>query len=120
MFQLLPKWNHYQQIERDLLRKKQQAYLTLEQLHDMQIDENAYKEGDKTYTGRLLSKYEAECLNRFSSELNRERSVHVREYLKDARHQAFCIAAENISVDQITEAEKARDKRLLAAGFSIT
>ena len=111
MFQLLPTWEHYKQIERDLLKKKQKAYLTFEDLEAEKQDESFYKEGMATYTGYTLNKAEADSLNRYTWELNRTRAVHVREYLKDRRHQELCIAAEQISPDTLPKLEYARYKK---------
>ena len=111
MFQLLPEWDHYAQIERDLLNKKQKAYLTLEELEAEKQDENFYKAGMKTYTEYKLNQAEADALNRFTIELNRTRPVHLREYFKDRRHQQFCMCAEEISPDQLAKMEYARFTR---------
>lgn len=111
MFQTLPSNDYYRNITRNLLNKGKKAYLSQAQLSEMQITP-MYAEGYKTYTGHILTKLEAETLNKFTIELNRETCIATREYLLDARHQMLCIIAENISPKQIRAAEQAQEAKL--------
>lgn len=111
MFQILPTEEHYNQIERDLLSRNQAICLTVKELQEQQ-DTYRSQAGYVTYTGYVLTQVDADCLNRITDELNRTQSIKVREYLKDRRHQQFCIIAEQITPEQIHKAQLARDKKL--------
>lgn len=112
MFQTLPSEEHYKQIERDLINRKQPICLTDVELADAQEVPKCVA-GGTTYTGYVLSQFDADCINRFTEELNRTKSIKVREYLKDRRHQQFCIIAEEITVEQLYKAESNREKQAL-------
>lgn len=96
MYQTIPNFEYYKAQERDLISRGKNAYLSFTELKEVQEDENSYKEGYQTYTGHCLTKVEAEALNKYTKDLNRTTAIHMREYLKDRRHQFFCIFANNI------------------------
>lgn len=96
MYQTIPDFSYYKKQERELLASHKKAYLSFEELKAIQEDEGLYKEGYKTYTGHVLTQAEANALNKYTVDLNRTTAIHMREFLKDKRHQLFCIIAQNI------------------------
>lgn len=97
MYQNIPNYSYYKNQERELVSRSKKAYFSFNELVALKEDENSYQEGYQTYTGHRLTKVEANALNKYTKDLNRTTAIHVREFLKDKRHQLFCIFALQIA-----------------------
>jgi hypothetical protein len=97
MYQSIPSAENYKSIERDLISQNKPISLTLDELKKNQ-DDYSYNAGYKTYTGYVLTQADADALNAWTKELNATRCIKTREYLKDRRHQQFCIISQQIPI----------------------
>lgn len=66
-------------------------YLTFDELN--KLKEPYLQSPYKCHNGTILNDIQVRFYNRFTEDLNNERCVKTRNYLKDNRHKYFCLVS---------------------------